>query len=97
MNELLLVLNNKLTVGGTFCDLGKAFDCINHVILLSKCEFFGFKDTPNALLRSYLIGRYQRVLIDNSCSNNSTISEWSKIKHGIPQGSVLDLCSSYSI
>jgi hypothetical protein len=37
------------------------------------------------------------VLIDNSSFNNTTISEWGKIKHGIPQGSVLDLCSSYSI
>jgi hypothetical protein len=57
---------------------------------LSKCEFYGFGGTTNALLRSYLIGRYQRVLIDNSYSNNTAISEWGKIKHSILQGSVLD-------
>jgi len=82
MNELLLALNNKVTVGGIFCDLEKAFDFVNHVILLPKCEFYGFRGTNNALLRLYLIGRYQRVLIDNNSSNNTTISEQGKIKHG---------------
>jgi len=77
-------------VGGIFCDLEKAFEFVNHVVLLSKCGFYGFRGSTNALLRSCLIGRYQRVLIDNSSSNNTTISEWGKIKHGIPQGSVLD-------
>jgi hypothetical protein len=57
---------------------------------LSKCEFYGFTGTTSALLRSYLIGSYQRVLIDNSYSNNTAISEWVKIKHGILQGSVFD-------
>ena len=44
----------------------------------------------HALLRSYLSDRYQRVLINNSASNtsNTTFSEWAKIKHGVPQGSI---------
>jgi hypothetical protein len=57
--EILLALNSKLTVGGIFCDLEKAFDSGNHDILLSKCEFYGFRGKTNALLRSYLSDRYQ--------------------------------------
>ena len=62
---------------------------VNHDILLSKCEFYGFRGKTNALLRSYLSERYQTVLINNSSSNTTTFSGWGKIKHGVPQGSVL--------
>jgi hypothetical protein len=56
---------------------------------LSECEFYGFRGKTNALLRSYLSDRYQRVLINNSSSNTTTLSEWGKIKNGVPQGSIL--------
>ena len=68
INEILLALNNKLTVGGIFCDLVKAFNCINHDMLLSKYEFYELGGKTNALLSSYLSARYQRMLIDNSFS-----------------------------
>jgi len=56
---------------------------------LSKCEFYGFRGRTNALLQSHLSERYQRVLINNSSSNTTTFSEWGKIKHSVPQGSIL--------
>jgi hypothetical protein len=34
-------LNNKMHVGGIFCDLTEAFDCANHELLLSKLHFYG--------------------------------------------------------
>jgi len=80
---------NNLKVGGIFCDLEKAFDSVNHDILLSKCEFYGFRGKTNALLQSYLSDRYQRVLINNSSSNTTTFSEWGKLRHSVPQGSIL--------
>jgi hypothetical protein len=36
LNEILTALNNKQMVGGIFCDLHKAFDCINHAVLLME-------------------------------------------------------------
>jgi len=50
INNILDALNNKFTVGGIFCDLTKAFDCVNHSILLSKLEFYGI--TGSALKQS---------------------------------------------
>ena len=78
-----------MTVGGILCDLEQVFDSVNHDILLSKCEFYGFRGKTNVLLRLYLSDRYQRVLINNSCSSNTIFSEWGKIKHSIHQGSIL--------
>jgi len=56
---------------------------------LSKYEFYGFRCKTNSLLRSYISDIYQRVLINNGFSNNTTFSEWGKIKHGTPQGSII--------
>jgi hypothetical protein len=86
---MLIALNNKLTVDGIFGDLEKAFNCVNHDTLLSKCEFCGFRGRTNTLLRTYLSDRHQRVLIDTTFSNNTTFSEWGKLKYSVRQGSVL--------
>jgi hypothetical protein len=81
-------MNNNLIVGGIFCDLQKAFDCVDHIILLDKLEFYGIEGKFKTLIRSYLTGRHQRVVLGNiSDSNNS--SKWETIKCGVPQGSIL--------
>jgi hypothetical protein len=59
MNAILSSLNSKLLVGGVFCDLQNAINCVNHYILLSKMEFYGISGKANKLIKSYLKGRYQ--------------------------------------
>ena len=75
INNILYALNTKFTVGGIFCDLTKAFDCVNYTILLSKLEFYGITSSAYNLMKSYLSDRYQRFLIKNTSSKNY-LSDW---------------------
>ena len=87
IDDILNALNNRMTVGGIFCNLQKAFDCVNHDILLTKLEFHGITGIAHKLIKSYLKGRYQRVVLNNHSS--SSCSNWGEITHGVPQGSIL--------
>jgi len=88
MNGCLRALNDKLKVGGVFCDLQKAFDCVNHDTLMEKFEFYGIQGKFSYLIKSYLTGRFQRVIIGNSGLDDKS-SNWKQITHGVPQGSIL--------
>jgi len=59
INEVLNALNNKQIVGGIFCDLTKAFDCVDHGILITKIEKYGITGKGKELFQSYIKGRYQ--------------------------------------
>jgi len=77
--------------GSKLCDLKRAFNSVNHDILLSKLPYYGIRGKAKLLLETYLQNRYQRVQIINSYLNSNTISEWIKIRYGVPQGSILGL------
>jgi hypothetical protein len=83
-NEVINAMNNTLIVGGMFCDLKKAFDCVNHDILLSKLEIYGITGKDKELYQSYLKGRHQRVSIYNKTHHYSILSNWALIKTWCP-------------
>ena len=71
-NEILNAFNNKMMAGSIFCDLEKAFDPVNHDILLSKLRYYGISGKAKLLIESYLQNtcRYQRVQITNMVWGN---------------------------
>ena len=74
--------NGNIAIG-VFVDFQKAFDTVNHKILLGKLEHYGILGVANKWFSSYLHNRKQYVSIGNTNSDTKTIS------HGVPQGSVL--------
>ncbi len=69
--------------GMVLLDLQKAFDTVNHSILLDKLSVMGFSSKAITWFNSYLSERVQRVEIDGA------LSEETLVKNGVPQGSVL--------
>ena len=78
-----LVLDKGCNIGAIFMDLSKAFDSLNHDLLLAKLNAYGFSANAIAYIKSYLPNRYQRTDINNK------FSTWKNIYNGVPQGSVL--------
>ena len=87
-NSILSAFEENKYVGGLFCDLHKAFDTVNHKILLAKLRYYGISSSPYKLIESYLVDRYQRVEITNKL-NKKVNSSWERIQQAVPQGSVL--------
>ena len=80
--------NNKITVS-VLLDLSKAFDTIEHQIMLKKLELYGIRGTPFNWFESYLSGRLMRVKCRTTCSSKEAISDTYAIDYGTPQGSCL--------
>ena len=89
VNEITQAMNDRRSIGGLFCDLEKAFDRVNHRILLGKLEFYGIKGKFVDLIQSLLQGRHQKVLINKHTAPEDASSGWTTVTHGVPQGSIL--------
>ncbi|XP_057302848.1 uncharacterized protein LOC130637010 [Hydractinia symbiolongicarpus] len=76
-------LDSKKCVAALLMDLSKAFDCINHKLLIAKLHAYGFSSSALSFIWSYLKQRFQRVGIDG------VFGCWKEIFSGIPQGSIL--------
>ena len=85
---------------GVFIDLFKAFDTINHEILINKLKHYGIHGLAREWIKSYLGNRQQYV------EYNGAYSSYNSIKCGVPQGSILgslfliymnDVCNASNI
>ena len=76
-------LDKRHIAGALLTDLSKAFDCMNHELLIAKLDAYGIHKSALKLILSYLSDRKQRTKVNNS------FSQWSDIKSGVPQGSIL--------
>ena len=88
INNILTAMNSNQMVGGILCDLQKAFDCVNHKILLEKLELCGVEGKFKTFIESYITIRYQSIT-QNNITNNNNLSNWELLKCGVPQGSIL--------
>jgi dsDNA-binding SOS-regulon protein len=84
-------LDSGLYVIGLFFDLSKAYDVIDHDILLDKLDSHGIRGVPNMWFRSYLLNQCQFVEIKDTEGSVKTSynSSCRIVKYGAPQGSVL--------
>ena len=82
-DRLVQLLDSGFIPITVFLDLSKAFDTIDHNILIQKLNFYGISGTENQLFQNYLHNRKQYVSVDN---HNSSMLQ---IKTGVPQGSIL--------
>ena len=82
-NRILKDLQNNHHTAGIFMDMSKAFDTIDHDILLQKLSYYGIRGTSLNWFYNYLTGRKQYVTIQNKSSTCTSVVT------GVPQGSIL--------
>ena len=83
IDKLISSLDKSEMVIGTFFDFSKAFDTVDHEILLQKLFHYGVRGCALDWFRSYLCGRKQYVTYKNVSSDTKSINS------GVPQGSTL--------
>ena len=79
----LKVINEGKLVGCAMIDFRKAFDLVDHQLLLKKLRYYKYSTLTLSWFQSYLYSRTQQVVIKNSCSISG------EVLCGFPQGSIL--------
>ena len=83
LENLVKALDNGNCAVGIFLDFQKAFDTVDHCILLDKLHIYGIRGIAHEWFSSYMSKRHQSVIYNNF------ESDYKEIKCGVPQGSVL--------
>lgn len=83
VDDIYSAVDSRQVMGVLFLDLKKAFDTIDHGVLLRKLEYYDIRGPANDLIRSYLSLRTQFVVVNGSCSTRLNTAV------GVPQGSNL--------
>ena len=83
INDWLSDIDKGNIVGAIFFDLKKAFDVVDHEILLQKLDLFGVRGTSLRWFESYLSNSFQSIV------DGLKMSSRQSVKSGVPQGSVL--------
>ena len=89
IGSILKNLENKKSTISVMLDLSKAFDTIEHSIMLQKLELFGVRGVCLKWFKSYLENRHMRVKCKITTSQSSVVSEYYTVNYGTPQGSCL--------
>ena len=83
MEEWTQMIDIGTPIDVIYLDFKKAFDSVPHLRLLSKLDAYGIGGELKAWITDFLHGRYQRVKV------NEELSDWTRVRSGVPQGSVL--------
>ncbi len=83
LEEWTNLLEKHDSIDVLYCDFQKAFDSVPHQRLISKVQSYGIGGNLLEWIKSFLLGRNQRVVLEN------VKSPWAAVSSGIPQGSVL--------
>ena len=84
INQIAESFDSKKFTLGVFIDLSKAFDTVDHDILLEKIKYYGIRNMPHMWLKNYLSNRKQYVAYNSACATRCL-----DITCGVPQGSIL--------
>ena len=78
MDAVLISLNHQQQIAGMFCNLSKASDCLNYVILLHKLFHYRVQETCDYWIKLYLTNRKQKVNMSTQNPGAKSSSNWKK-------------------
>ena len=82
-------LDQRQDVAVVMIDLSKAFDTVNHALLIEKLQAYGIRGGELLWFRNYLSNRRQRVIMDGA------VSDWIEVDKGVPLSSIYISCTIY--